>query len=173
MKEIKNWRIQIETEKKNMQNKSINNTISAVTMGISMFSSFGLNALNPSKALQAVGLLQGATAVANVGVAVMSAKTYQRLNVLDNKLKQEIKKLLDVKNELAQYIPDNVSNWDNDKVVNWVKFIAPTAASVFEENNVDGQDLLEMDDETLDSLGINKFNRKKILRNIKDLKQDK
>eukprot|EP01084_Bolivina_argentea_P009468 17673_1 len=67
---------------------------------------------------------------------------------------------------------DNVKceEWDNDKVCIWIQSIAPKFKSValkFKEYGVDGQDLIDLDNEQLESMDItNAFLRKKLLKEI-------
>eukprot|EP00485_Elphidium_margaritaceum_P006710 CAMPEP_0202691696 /NCGR_PEP_ID=MMETSP1385-20130828/6337_1 /ASSEMBLY_ACC=CAM_ASM_000861 /TAXON_ID=933848 /ORGANISM="Elphidium margaritaceum" /LENGTH=418 /DNA_ID=CAMNT_0049347139 /DNA_START=75 /DNA_END=1331 /DNA_ORIENTATION=- len=171
IKTLEGWRKQIASEKERMQSKAVNNSISAVAMTISMFSTFGLNALNPSRALQAIGVLQGGTAALNVGVAVLSMSQYNRLNNLDVELRKEIQRLTQAQKDLATYVGQSVYDWDNAAVVEWVQAVHPATANVFAENNVDGADLLEMDDATMESMGLTLFHRKKLLRKIDELKR--
>eukprot|EP01084_Bolivina_argentea_P057639 105290_1 len=181
---INEWKDQIEKEKQRMKRKGFNNALSAGAMVGSSITSFGMNG---GKIMKAVGTLQGVTAGLHVFAAMSCAEMFRRLHLFKTTLKQEIAKIEQVETDLKDCYKRRNDNsrhqqiesvnfianaWNNKQVVEWVKKIHPsykTVAKIFEEEGVEGADLLDMDSETLDSYGVKLCKQKQLLRNINGL----
>ncbi|SMQ49929.1 unnamed protein product [Zymoseptoria tritici ST99CH_1A5] len=65
---------------------------------------------------------------------------------------------------------DSVMEWDEGRVVEWLRsFNCGQYAETFRKNNINGQILLEMNDERLMEIGIKKIGPKKLLRRRIDI----
>ena len=189
LKSLNDMKEEIAKEKKHVKTKGFNNAISAVAMVTSAVTSFGMGGPNWMKYL---GAAQASTAVVHTGMSVVCLVTFNKLNDFNREIQSEINKLRQVQKKLNLYYENykneknktkddeekidvnDPNNWGTEQVVEWTKKQNKKfteIAQIFDDNGVEGADLLELDDETLQSIGVkNQFQRKQLLRKIQALR---
>ncbi len=123
-----------------------------------------------------IGAAQAVTAVSHGVLAVKSFDQCDKFKKLAAKIEVVVQKLSEIKNSLEPYenaYMQQVHMWDVQQTVAWVKGKGAYYNGIgilFEQHNIKGDDLADMDHDTLKELGVSSnLKRKRLLRKIRKL----
>eukprot|EP01084_Bolivina_argentea_P288832 495809_1 len=146
----------------------------AITMAHSSWTSASLISLIPGWGTPFAILsgVQAVTAVAHGVQAFQSFDKCDKFKKLAKEIEDVIVDLKTIKYSLQQYenaYMQQVSMWDVQQTVTWTRGVGyDDVATLFEGNNINGDDLVNMDHATLQELGVSShLKRKRLLRKIK------